>query len=192
MADEVHRTVQEGKGSGGDIAASVLGGVIRYTSDPRKAAPIVVHPSIRFLLAWSGTSVRTSARVSAWEKFVKTRRIARTRFATVGRIGPHEIEQALVSGDYNSLRSAIGRAREALLGLESDLELSMETPELHAAIEAAEKAGACGKISGSGGGDCAIILALGDDGAQATTRAIESVGLKAVPFVPAEGVQVER
>ena len=43
------------------------------------------------------------------------------------------------------------------------------------------EAGAAGKLSGAGGGDCAVVLALGDSMASRVTMELERAGLQVIP-----------
>jgi mevalonate kinase len=51
-----------------------------------------------------------------------------------------------------------------MAALGEDARLRIVTPELARACALAASAGAAGKPSGAGGGDCAVVLAFGDDG----------------------------
>ncbi len=192
IADEVHRTAQGGRGSGADVAASVHGGVIRYTREPRLAEPVAVHPDVRLLVVWSGASAVTSGRLVTWAEFVSTREEQARLFARLSREAVASVEQGLVTGDLKTLRGGIGAARAALHGLEAAMGLEMETPALKMAADEAWRLGACGKLSGAGGGDCAIVLTVGDDQAQAVKERLAGLGLRvlAVPWARM-GVRVE-
>lgn len=193
LADEVHRAVQGGKGSGADVAASVHGGVVRYTRKPRQVRPLAIHPSVRLLLVWTGESVKTTPRLERWQAFLREDPAAAQAFAAASREAVRALEDALASGTADSLRGAIGRARAALKGLEEGLGLELETAALRTASEAAWAAGACGKLSGAGGGDCAIVLASGDEAAARAHEAIAATGLEVFPAViAAGGVRVTR
>jgi phosphomevalonate kinase len=185
-ADVVHRRVQGGRGSGADVAASMLGGVTHFTPGHEEATAawtsLKVHPDIRPLLVWTGTSVKTGPRLAVFQEFVAGKPESAKLFARISREAVEDVTSGLESGDLDVLRGGMGAARAALKGLEAGLGLELETPAIKAAAEAAWKAGACGKLSGAGGGDCAIVLALGDDGAAAASKAIEAIGLRVIPF----------
>jgi phosphomevalonate kinase len=51
------------------------------------------------------------------------------------------------------------------------------TPELERACALASSAGAAGKPSGAGGGDCAIVLAFGDPAADSAAERLSAAGL---------------
>jgi phosphomevalonate kinase len=181
IADVVHRSVQGGRGSGADVAASVHGGVLRFTMAQRVVAPIGVHPDVRLLLVWSGTSARTAARLPAWADFVRARPSKARLFASLSREAVSAIDEGLRSGDRDMLRGGVGAARTALNGLGEQLFMEMETEALKAACDAAWRAGGCGKISGAGGGDCAVVFAVGDAQAASVTGAIGALGLTVLP-----------
>ncbi len=178
VADRVHRELQGGKGSGADIAASMFGGILRYTSQPRVATPVKVHPDVRLLLVWTGSSAKTAPRLGLWEGFVATRPKDASAFAANSRQAVTALEQGIERGDRDLIRGGIGQARAALNGLEPFLGAEIETEPLRLAAEVAWRAGAAGKLSGAGGGDCAIVLAVGVDEAERASRALQGVGLK--------------
>jgi phosphomevalonate kinase len=181
MADDVHRAQQGGKGSGADVAASVHGGVIRYTSRPREAAPLVVHPDVRLLLVWTGASAKTAPRLMIWSELVAQQPAAIRTFAKLSREAVEALERGLTTGDRELIRGGIGQARSALRGLEAISGIDIETEPLRLAAEVAWKAGAAGKLSGAGGGDCAIVLALGDEEAARVTDTLSRAGLTVIP-----------
>ena len=191
MADEVHRTQQGGKGSGADVAASVHGGVIRFVSQPRAATPVTVHTDVRLLLVWTGASAKTAPRLKVWSELLQQEPAAIRTFARVSREAVDALERGLASGDRELIRGGVGQARTALRGLEAVAGFEIETEPLRRAAEVAWKAGAAGKLSGAGGGDCAIVLPVGDDEAARTTTALSEAGLTVIPvdFATA-GVQV--
>lgn len=185
-ADVVHRRVQGGRGSGADVAASMLGGVTLFTPGHEDAvaswSSVRVHADIRPLLVWTGASVKTGPRLEVWSKFVADKPESARAFAERSRTAVERTSGALASGDAAELRAGFAEARQALNDLQAGLGLELETPAIKAAGDAAWKAGACGKLSGAGGGDCAIVLAVGDDGAAAASKEIEALGLRVIPF----------
>lgn len=193
LCDEVHRRVQGGKGSGADVAASVHGGVVRYVREPRSVTPVVVHPDVRIVLAWTGRSVKTAPRLERWNRFVQEKKSEAERFARLSREAVAITERGLAAGDETLLRDGIGQSRAALHELEAELGVELETPALAAAADAAFRVGACGKLSGAGGGDCAVVLTLGDEGVERVVRALEEAGVMPIPVgLAREGVRVER
>ena len=186
LAHLVHRTAQGGRGSGADVAASVFGGVQRFQSEPHPSVTagredVTVHPAVHLDLVWTGTSARTAPRLLTWSDFV---RVAPKKAALFGKLSTEAVDtlqRGLETADLDAIRAGVGGARAALRGLESELGLELETDVIRAASDAAWKAGASGKLSGAGGGDCAIVLTVGEDQRAAVTRSLKGLGLDVVP-----------
>ncbi len=184
LAVAAHFIEQGGEGSGADVAACALGGVQQVRArlpwrsaeeamaapareilraNAIEARPVAVPADLRFLLAFTGKAASTRSLVRRVREF---REGDPHRWAAVaGEIEKcsESLRTALEAGERDralqSLRS--GAAAMARLG-----ELSgagIITAELTMACALAASAGAAGKPSGAGGGDCAVILAFGDD-----------------------------
>lgn len=184
LAWRIHRAQQGGRGSGADVVASAVGGLLNFrlvdtetwgcTSSPR-------HPDVHLDLVWTGTSVKTAPRIQIWSDFVRSRPEKAARFCRLSEDAVLTTTYGLQFGEGQLLRSGIGAARAALQGLEAEIGLELETPAIKAAADAAWAAGACGKLSGSGGGDCAIVLSVGQRQRDAVRRAVEAEGLEVIP-----------
>jgi phosphomevalonate kinase len=84
-----------------------------------------------------------------------------------------QLRDSLESADRLATLAAVRRGGEAMEALGRDARVPIVTPELARACALASAAGAAGKPSGAGGGDCAVILAFGDvdrDRAEAALR----------------------
>jgi len=185
LADEVHREVQGGVGSGADVAASMHGGILRYMSEPRQARLLAVHAEVRMLAAWSGTRSETASSARRFEEFVRARPDEAWRFLQLSAQSVEALERALTTGDSGDLRGAFGMGRAALRGLEAAMGIELETAPLRLAADLAWRSGACAKPSGAGGGDCAVVLASGDEAAARVRRDLESAGLRVFAVAPA-------
>lgn len=191
LADEVHRAEQGGRGSGADVAASVHGGVLRYVREPRRVSVVPVHPEVRLLLAWTGVGVKTAPRLERWNGLIRNDPAMVSAFAARSREAVAVLEPALAAGELEGIRAGLAAARAALKGLEAALGLELETPALRAAADAAWSVGAAGKLSGAGGGDCAVIVCLGEAQRRQAREAIERAGLDVFPVgIAAAGVRV--
>lgn len=190
VSDAVHRRVQKGRGSGVDVASAVHGGVIRYVRSPRRVVPVDVHPDIRFLLAWTGESVQTSPRVERFEAFASARPDDARTFAQDSSNAVDVVEAGLRSGDLTLLRDGFSTARQALRRLESCVGFEIETPRLARAADIAWANGAAGKLSGAGGGDCAVIVTVGDDALVRVADALRQAGLEPVHVSISGGADV--
>lgn len=169
--------------SGGDVAASTFGGWIRYTSPDRQALRMnamrfgvrealdsdlwagcgitrLPEPlDLQLLVGWTGSPAST-------ERLVERMRQADVEFArryaefiASSRACVDELVECLSAGDSTGAQAMLRSARGLLRELSSAAGVSIETEQLRALCDSAEKHGAAAKLSGAGGGDCGIVLA---------------------------------
>ena len=156
-----HARVQGG-GSGVDIAASVYGGVLRYTleGDRPSVAPVALPGALRFDAYWSGHSARTTemrARVDALKLRDSAAFAARMRDVTVAAVAAvSAVEVADAPGFLEAARSS----ERALSALGSDADAPIVIPRARALVLAAEEEGAAFVPSGAGGGDVFVRFGL--------------------------------
>lgn len=149
------RAVQ-GRGSGADVAASVMGGVVAYRTEPLECR--VVASEIPLVVVYSGSKEKTATVIAQ----VEARRTAHADvfeglFAVMEHVS-RDAEQAILAGDWvqagalmnmgQGLMEAMGVGTSRLAELVYALRAR---PGIHGA-----------KISGSGLGDC--VIGLGDAG----------------------------
>jgi len=188
-----HRRAQGGTGSGGDVAASVWGGIILFA--PRgEALPEVTRlpwPTGAELLAgWSGTAASTTGLVQRYRAAAAG---APVRAGFLERTRGTVAEFVAAVQDGRLAFDAINTAGDTLERLGTDLEVPIVTPVLRRLVVAARGCGAAAKASGAGGGDCAIALARDAAGAAAVRRAWQDAGFKALDLaLSQEGVTIAR
>lgn len=183
-------------GSGGDVAASMFGGWIAYTSFDREWAraerdvrPLVdllamdwpglsvrrVCPpdGLRLLVGWTGSPASTSRLVGG----VQSRTTGEdgkdtdyTRFLAESRRCVTGLVEALDGDDRPGILGGIRRNRQLLRELGEHSGTTIETPTLRRLIEIAEACGGAAKTSGAGGGDCGIVLI--DGGTEGTVGTV--------------------
>ncbi|MFT3944742.1 MAG: phosphomevalonate kinase [Ancrocorticia sp.] len=173
-------------GSGGDIAASMFGGWISYTSFDRDWARserakrslvellqmdwpgLSVHrvappDGLRLLVGWTGSPASTSRLVGGVQSRKARGIMDYPQFLTESSRCVNALVKALNDGDREGILAGIRRNRELLRQLGERTGITIETPKLRHLIESAEERGGAAKTSGAGGGDCGIVLI--DDGA---------------------------
>jgi len=181
--------------SGGDLAAAVEGGWVYYRSPDRAW---VAAEGARRLLAdllaaeWPGLELRTLAPPPGLELLVGWTGEPASTIDLVGAVGAHAADPAFLgasgdavealaracdAADAGAAEDAVRRARDALRGLAFAAGVAIETPELALLADAAERAGAVGKSSGAGGGDCGIALVVPGTDVAALLRAWEDGGV---------------
>ena len=190
LALAAHWTEQGGAGSGGDVAACALGGVLEVRArhswrspaevlassaqQLAQSAPLAFRrvrtpPSLRLLLAFSGASADTRALVRSVRAFAAASPAAWAARAAALALGSAQLVAALEGSEGSESQGAESRALDAvragalaLAALGAAAGVALLTPALQEICTLAESAGAAAKPSGAGGGDCAIVLAFGD------------------------------
>lgn len=199
--------------SGGDLAASTFGGWIGYRAPDRDrlvrllddgpVRPILegdvwgdleivrLPPpaDLRFLVGWTGEPASTVRLVGAVGRGARAGAVDHPGFLADSRACVTELWRSLRGGDDAATLAGIRRARRLLQGLGAQAALDIETPRLAALCDIAERAGAAGKPSGAGGGDCGIVLAPATADVGALLRAWEAHDIRhlTVAVHPPEG-----
>lgn len=157
------------RGSFGDLAAAVYGGLILYTrfedvdmtgsiSDllekewPKLSVSYLNYPfDLHWVVGWTEEPVSTQNRVDLVNEFKENEDYVRllnlSKKIVYEMINSHEIENFLI---------CIRLYRDWLNQLETLTGLTIETPQIKSFIEICEQYYGSGKSSGAGGGDCAI------------------------------------
>lgn len=175
-------------GSGGDVAASMFGGWIAYTSFDREWAreertrrPVVellttdwpglsvrrvVPPDhLRLLVGWTGSPASTSRLVGDVQSNKRGDAVwSYAGFLADSRKCVEAFVSALDADDTPGILAGIRRNRAQLRELGEHTGTTIETPTLRKLIETAEDHGGAAKTSGAGGGDCGIVLIDEDAG----------------------------
>ena len=184
LAAAAHWAEQGGSGSGADVAAAALGGILEVrsrivwqsaeevmalpgervaASRPLDVRRLAIPPELRLLLVDTGAPANTRSLVREVRAFARG---APARWqARAGEISAAEgkLRDALESCDAQSALDAVRRGAAAMAALGEDAGVPIATPELAKACALASAAGAAGKPSGAGGGDCAVVVAFGDE-----------------------------
>jgi phosphomevalonate kinase len=181
LALAAHWIEQGGSGSGGDVAASTLGGVLRVAgripwrsveeamqdqlleANPIEARKLAIPDDLRMLLAFTGEPA-------------DTRVLVRQVRALAAGDGPRwrvcesaitkaceALSAALESSRREAALQAVRDGAAAMAQLGEAAKAPIVTEALTKACALAASAGAAAKPSGAGGGDCAVVLAFGDE-----------------------------
>jgi mevalonate kinase len=168
-----------------DTQTSLLGGVIRYSTEAW-GERIPAAPGLRLVIGDTGVRGQTSevnSRVREWLAGDPTRM---RYFEMIGALS-EAAQKGLEQGDWRLLGRLMNLNQ---LVLEK---IGVSCPELERLIDAAIGAGAPGaKLSGSGGGGIMIALAT-DETREAIVQALHQAGAYAVyaPEIAVQGAQVE-
>ncbi|AKV55841.1 phosphomevalonate kinase [Bifidobacterium actinocoloniiforme DSM 22766] len=172
-------------GSGGDLAASLFGGCIRFCSPDRAwvrqrlvSSPIsqlIEEPwprlsisrlrafgpdsPLRILVGWTGSPASTPSLVASVQQgSADGKRADYERFLAGSDACVDALARALDRADMAGVREGLAQARSLLQGLSALTDTDIETPALRTLVEAALLRGAAAKSSGAGGGDCGIAV----------------------------------
>jgi phosphomevalonate kinase len=198
-----HAEAQGGKGSGGDVAASFAGGLVRYRrfaveglleasvkgglgTALAAAPPVDVarlgNPAFPMAYAFSGQSASTTSLVRAIE--AEWTVVQRAGFVATSDALGDELELALLRGDFEALRGACAALQRLLFSLGPT-----KTPALERILAIAGTTGCTGKQSGAGGGDGCLLFAPDEAARAALIEALGARGVFAMPVTVAAGVE---
>ena len=147
-------------------------------SRPLEIRRVRIPPDLRLLLADGGAPANTPSLVREVRRFAEGNPQRWSKRAGEISAAAEELREALESGDAESALAAVRSGAAAMAALGGDAQVPIVTAELARACALASAAGAAGKPSGTGGGDCAVIVAFGDaarDRAETALRAQFSV-----------------
>lgn len=159
----LHRELQGGHGSGVDVAASLLGGVLEYARDPVSGtvttAPLELPPGLGLRCLWTGRPASTAGFLERLE----ARRAAAPEqvggalaiLAAAARDGA----AAARAGDAAGFVAAVAASWAGFESLGGALELPLLSAEHRALERLADGCGVAYKPSGAGGGDLGIAVA---------------------------------
>jgi phosphomevalonate kinase len=183
LALAAHWAEQGGSGSGADVAAAALGGVVEVrsripwrsaeemmslpaeqiaSSRPLEVRRVRTPADLRLLLAYAGAPADTRILVREVRRFSSARPAQWAARAEEIAAVEEQLREALESSDSESALEAVRRGGAAMAALGDEAGVGIVTPELARACAIASASGAAGKPSGAGGGDCAVIVAFGD------------------------------
>ncbi|MFW5920244.1 MAG: hypothetical protein ACOCUS_00290 [Polyangiales bacterium] len=175
------------EGSGADVAASVLGGFVRFRrpdmgsaqlAAPRAArsiefevAPVAWPEELEMRVVWTGAEARTSELVRKVRE-LQEREPARFE-AAMGAVADQAARfvEAFEAGDARAVVAAAGAYGEVMAALGEAAGAPIVEENLRRVMDLAGRAGGSAKPSGAGGGDVAIAFFADTDGAAAFERA---------------------
>lgn len=179
LADAAHRRAQGGVGSGGDVAASVYGGLIGYS---RGAAPVPLRwpAGLRVMAVVTGAGSLT------------TQLVARVADYAAARPAQHRADIDALSALAAQAEAALADA-DAFLRLATDYFTALTRLDAHAAAgivterhrelhELAKREGGVFKTSGAGGGDVGLAFSHSGEPTERLAGALGRAGADIVPL----------
>ena len=186
LAERAHRSSQGGRGSGADVAAAVLGGVLAYTR-PEVGAPsmrpLVPPAHLTPVVVSTGVPSATVGLVAAVERLAARDPGAHARRLREIRRAADAFLRGYEAGDAPAVLLAVGAAHDALAALGRDADLPIVTPALDAAAVLARELGGAAKPSGAGGGDVAVAFFSDPDSAEAFRNRIAPLNLQILSII---------
>ncbi len=156
--DISYQTVQalKGVGSGFDMATATYGGFLYFVTGGKAIEPLTIKP-FNLIVAYSGNKADTPSLIRAMNDQIKVYPQVIHGFFDVSEQIVEQARQDLQEGNMASLGKLLNMHQGLLAAL------GVSTPQLDKICQVALTAGAYGaKLSGAGGGDCAIVLAASD------------------------------
>lgn len=181
-------------GSGADVAAAAHGGLLKYRreGDHVEIAPREMPRSLRTLLAWTGTPVRTSELVDRVRALAA--RDGRAHASAIGAIGEAAaaLDAAIAKDDAAAIVQATRAHHDAMRVLGERADAAIVTPALAALADIARAFGGAAKPSGAGGGDVALVFVPSGTDEAALARALAAHDLRLLPIaLGADGARAE-
>ncbi|PWB77097.1 MAG: hypothetical protein C3F15_03920 [Holophagae bacterium] len=182
----LHRELQGGRGSGVDLAASLLGGVVSYCLGPdgsvAAADPLPMPAGLHLVVVWTGRAADTGSMLRRLEELLVGRdsavETALGTLALLSRAG----SEAFRLGNITSVLETVDSFCEAMEALGSAAGLPIVSGEHDTLRRLARRHGASYKPSGAGGGDLGIAFAADPDAAQQMASAAAAAGFRIVPL----------
>lgn len=190
----------QGNGSGTDIAASVYGGWLQYStysskwllneikkkesvislikmSWPNLSIGRVTPPKdLRLAVGWTRESVGTAPMVEKIESFQGKNRVSYQCFLEDSYTAVTQLIGAFEMGNAKIALDALYKNHMALLRLGEEAGVMIETSKIKILCAVADRIGR-GKSSGAGGGDCGIAFVEGDKKLQELLIEWQKVGI---------------
>lgn len=172
LADLAHRAAQGGRGSGGDVAVAVFGGVIAYSrrtsgSQVNVIQPLAPTPPGELVVFRAGAPSATVEHLRAVERLAERDPVGHAaRLREIGEAA-QQFLRAYQDRQPAALIEAVRQSYGALEALGRDADRPIVTPPLLAAAALAGECRGAAKPSGAGGGDVGLAFFPDPESAEA-------------------------
>lgn len=187
-----HRAVAP-QGSGADVAAATLGGVLRYErARPEDTTTLAWPDGLHVEVVWTGTPARTSGLVAKVKDLEAAHPDAHRAAMRPLHAAAEALLGALAEGDPARAVKAAAAHGEAMDGLGQAADAPIVTDTLRETARLASSFGGGAKPSGAGGGDVALAFFADEAAAVSFRKAALSSKLALLPLrLGADGVRQE-
>jgi len=175
---ELHRRYQGGRGSGVDLAASLVGGVLEYrlAGNGAVAEPLALPATLSAVVVWTGRSASTAAFLARLdERLAVDNGAVESALAGLGRTSRTGVDH-LRAGAVAAWLDDVDRHVDGLDALGRAAGLDILSDEHRRLRRLARTAGVRYKPSGAGGGDMGIAFTDDADAAAAFSAAADAAG----------------
>ncbi|MDA3922705.1 MAG: hypothetical protein PF501_18810 [Salinisphaera sp.] len=190
MAIDAHRAAQNGTGSGGDVAASVYGGLISYTRD-RPPTPLPWPDAVRGMAVVTGDGASTTDLVARVRRLAK--RDERAYHEAIDRLAALADKAQHSLADSERFLQLADDYFQALAALDELADAGIVSPRHQQLHQLAASHRAVFKSSGAGGGDVGLLFVRTGDDERAVRRAFTAADAHILPLqLCAAGVRAEK
>jgi len=157
-----HNAMQGGRGSGIDVLTALSGGVgVAYSvaANANPAIELLAWPEgLRILPVWSGTSASTPELLGRFDAYRDDDPVQfNNHISKLGRIAAQTVS-VWRAGDVSGVLRQAEQYAEALLALDGDGGIGIDTDSHRQLREMITRHGAVYKTSGAGGGDFGLVM----------------------------------
>lgn len=178
----LHRGLQGGRGSGVDLAASLMGGVVEYRldsgGDVAAATPLDLPAGLGLAVVWTGRSAETGEFLDRLSRRMSGQDGSSEIENALGRLGGVATDGVLALGrrDAPSFLTAVDAFAEGMENLGRTAGLDIVSREHIELGRLARRCGVSYKPSGAGGGDIGIGLSLDPEALNGFVRTVSKSG----------------
>jgi len=156
VASSAHRTYQQGKGSGADVAVSVMGGTLLFQAD---GAPVALPPPIgSWVFLWTGQPASTVSLVGEVHALRAADGASFQRVMEPLVVLSRELASAFSLRDLTAIIELTSAYGDAMDRLGRAAGVSIRTEAMEWLQAQAKDCGGASKPSGAGGGDVALAV----------------------------------
>jgi len=194
-----HREAQDGMGSGTDVAASVLGGLVHWRpallaggQAPEAQGCSMRWPgSVHMVAGYSGQSASTREHLRVLRDHSHDHRSQLIEELRGLGDAANRLISAYRIGEAQPILAAVAECHQHLAAWDEKHNFGIVTPDIQRMVSTAELLGVVAKVSGAGGGDSVLAFSDDPDRLDAVTARWVEAGYRPTPIHPHdEGVHI--